>query len=63
MLGYLLMVAGVGYLASAFATLTLPRYAELVSKVALPLEVGELPIIFWLAIWGAKRRPTAVPAT
>lgn len=54
--GYLLMVAGVGYLASAFATLTLPRHAELVSKVALPLEVAELPIIVWLAIWGARPR-------
>jgi hypothetical protein len=41
----------------AFATLVLPQYAELVSKVAFPLEVGELPIIFWLLIWGAKTRP------
>ena len=62
-LGYLLMAAGVGYLASAFATLTLPRYADLVSKIALPLELGELPIIVWLAIWGARRPPAEVPAT
>ena len=55
-LGYLLMIAGVGYLASAFATLVLPQYAPLVSKIALPLEFGELPIIVWLVIWGAKPR-------
>jgi hypothetical protein len=60
--GVLLMIAGVAYLASAFATLVLPRYAPLVSKVALPLEVAELPIVFWLLIWGAKTRPTDAPA-
>lgn len=61
-LGYLLMVAGFGYLAAAFATLVVPEYAPLVSKIALPLEVGELPIIFWLAIWGARTRPNGVAA-
>jgi hypothetical protein len=59
-LGILLMIAGVAYLASAFATLVLPHYANLVSQVALPLEVAELPIIFWLVIWGAKPRPDAL---
>jgi hypothetical protein len=59
-LGFLLMIAGVGYLASAFATLVLPQYAPIVNKVALPLEFGELPIIVWLVIWGAKPRPPYV---
>lgn len=57
LLGVLLMVAGVAYLASAFATLIVPRYAPLVGQVALPLEVGEVPIIFWLLIWGARTPP------
>lgn len=56
-LGYLLMIAGSAYLASAFATLLLPEYAPLVARIALPLEVGELPIVFWLLIWGARTRP------
>jgi len=60
--GVLLMIAGVAYLASSSATLVLPQYAPLVSQVALTLEVGELPIVFWLLIWGAKTRPTAAPA-
>ena len=55
--GFLLMIAGVAYVASSFTTLVLPRYAELVSKIALPLEVGEVPIIFWLLIRGARTRP------
>jgi hypothetical protein len=61
--GYLLIVAGVAYLASAFATLVVPRYAPLVSRLALPLEVGEVPIVFWLVIWGARpRRAVGAPA-
>jgi hypothetical protein len=61
-LGVLLIIAGAGYLASSFSTLVLPGYASLVSRVALPLYFGELPIIFWLLIWGAKPRPTDTPA-
>lgn len=60
-LGVLLMIAGVGYLASSFATLVLPQYAPLVTQVLAPLQFGELPIIFWLLIWGAKTNPAAAP--
>lgn len=60
--GFLLMIAGVAYLASAFATLVLPRYAPLVSRIALPLEVAELPIVFWLLIWGARTPPAGASA-
>jgi hypothetical protein len=52
--GVLLMIAGSAYLASAFATLVVPRFAPLVGKIAGPLEIAEVPIIFWLVIWGAK---------
>jgi hypothetical protein len=52
--GVLLMIAGSAYLASAFATLVVPEIAPLVNEVAGPLEIAEVPIIFWLVIWGAK---------
>lgn len=55
------MIAGSAYLASSFATLVLPQYAPLVAKVALPLEVAELPIVVWLLIWGARTRPAEGP--
>jgi hypothetical protein len=61
-LGVLLMVAGVAYLVTSFGTLVLPQYAELVSRVALPLMAAELPIVFWLVIWGAKTRRTGAVA-
>jgi hypothetical protein len=55
-LGVLLIAAGVGYVTSSFATLGLSAQGPLVSQVMSPLVVGELPIIFWLLIWGAKER-------
>ena len=53
-LGVLMMIAGVGYLAESAASLVLPQYAHFADQYALIMEVGELPIIFWLLIWGAK---------
>lgn len=53
-LGVLLMIAGTGYMASSLTSLFLPRNAHLVGQLAMVLEAGEVPIIFWLLIWGAK---------
>lgn len=61
-LGVLLLVAGAAYLASAVATLVLPRLAPAVNQIASILEVAELPIILWLAIWGARPRAAAAAA-
>ncbi len=57
-LGALLLIAGVAYLASSFTTLLLPRYAHLVGQIAGIFEIGEVPMIFWLLIWGAKEQPS-----
>jgi hypothetical protein len=53
-LGVLLMIAGFGYVAGSFTSLLLPQYAQLVGQFAVVLNFGELPIIFWLLIWGAR---------
>jgi len=53
-LGYLLFIAGVGYIANSFAALLLPAQRDLVARFADILQMAELPIIFWLLIWGAK---------
>jgi hypothetical protein len=55
--GGLLFIAGSGYLASSFTSLLLPSYRHFVDQFAMILEAGELPIIFWLLIWGAKNQP------
>jgi hypothetical protein len=49
-----MMVAGVGYLVTGFTSLLFPERLGLVSKVMMPLYFGELPIVFWLAIVGAR---------
>jgi len=54
LLGLLLMIAGTGYVASASTTLLLPQCEGTVDTIAAILEYGELPIIFWLLIWGAR---------
>jgi hypothetical protein len=53
-LGVLLMVAGFAYVVSSVASLVLPAYNHVVSQVMMPLYFGEVPIIFWLLIKGAK---------
>ena len=62
-LGVLLMIAGVAYLASSFTSLIMPGYAHAVGQYAGLLEIAELPIIFWLLIWGAKVKRSDAPAS
>ncbi len=54
LLGWLLIVAGTGYVAEAFATLVVPALSPVVSKVVPFLILGELPIILYLLIRGAR---------
>jgi uncharacterized protein DUF4386 len=54
LLGILLMVAGFAYLTTSVASIALPAYRHIVSQVMMPLYFGEVPIIFWLLIKGAK---------
>jgi hypothetical protein len=56
-LGIWLIVNGFAYLADFFAELLLPQYADLVSTIILPALFGEVAIILWLVIMGAKERP------
>jgi len=58
-LGFLLFIAGSGYVASSLTSLLLPRHAPVVDQFATVLTAAELPIIFWLLIWGAKDQPLA----
>lgn len=55
--GWLLLVAGAAYLVEACATLVLPALSPYVSPYTMALEIAEVPIIFWLAIFGARRPP------
>ena len=53
-LGILLLVAGFAYVATSVTSIVVPAYRHVVSQVMMPLYFGEVPIIFWLLIKGAK---------
>jgi hypothetical protein len=60
--GILQMVAGFAYLASSITSIVLPEYRQIVSRVMMPLYLGEVPIIFWLLIKGARAPLTHAPS-
>jgi Domain of unknown function (DUF4386) len=53
-LGFLLLVAGCGYVAVAAIALFLPTSAHPIARFASLLTIGEFPIALWLVIRGAK---------
>ena len=61
-IGWLLMVAAAGYLLDSFATLVLPSAQSIVGSFTTILEIGELPVIFWLLIAGARGPRAEEPA-
>src|SRR5256712_7352288 len=56
LLGFLLFIAGFGNVASSFTSLLLPSYAPIIDRFTSVLTAAELPIIFWLLIWGAQNQ-------
>jgi len=56
------MVNCFAYLALSFTGLLLPQYEARVWNIVFSLLFGELAIMLWLLIRGAKPRPLVVPA-
>jgi hypothetical protein len=61
--GILLIIAGCGYVASSFAGLALPQYSHAVDRVTSITNLGELSIIFWLLIFGARPQRARIRAS
>jgi uncharacterized membrane protein len=55
-LGVWLIVNGCAYLASSLTGLLWPQYLELVSNVTFPALLGEVALMLWLLIMGARTR-------
>jgi hypothetical protein len=53
-LGWLLFAAGVSYVADTAAWVLAPQWMDAVGRATEILRSCELPIIFWLVIWGAR---------
>jgi len=63
-LGVLLILNCFAYLAASLTSLLLPGYATVVSRFAIiPEAAGELAIMLWLLIKGAKVQQLAAPAS
>jgi uncharacterized protein DUF4386 len=58
-LGVLLIVNCFAYVALSLTALLVPDYLGLVSRCAFPAQLGELWIMLWLLIKGAKVEPAA----
>lgn len=53
-LGILLLVAGGAYLVTGITSILVPEVRTSLLRYMMPLYMGEVPIIFWLLIKGAK---------
>lgn len=53
-LGILLMVAGIGYMVTCAAFFVAPAQMNLIRQIMTPLYFGEVPIIIWLLVVGAR---------
>ena len=62
-LGVWLIITGFFYLVLSFTGLLLPQYKDMVSNspFALPAEVGEVALMLWLLIMGAKEQTVNAP--
>jgi Domain of unknown function (DUF4386) len=61
-LGVWLIVNGFAYLALSFTSLLLPQYQDKVYHIVFPVLFGEMAIMLWLVIKGAKVQALPAPA-
>jgi hypothetical protein len=59
-LGILLLVAGSAYIVTSVTGIVLPAWRSAMAPYMTPFYMGEVPIIFWLLIKGAKPNPAGM---
>jgi hypothetical protein len=62
-LGVWLIINGFAYLTLSFTGLLLPQYEDIVSNIAFPAQLGEIALMLWLLIKGAKPQPQDAAAS
>jgi len=62
-LGVWLIINGFAYVIMSLTGLLLPQYEEMVSNIAFPALLGEMALMLWLVIKGAKEQALAAPAS
>ncbi len=61
-LGVWLIINGIAYVAVSVTGVLLPRYEQTAFNLGFPAFLGELAIMLWLVIKGAKPQPLPTPA-
>jgi Domain of unknown function (DUF4386) len=60
LLGWFLILAGIGNLAGSCASILYPAYRHLIDPLVMIFQLGELPVLVWLLVWGGRAKsPTA----
>jgi hypothetical protein len=56
-LGVWLIINGIAYVTISFTRLLFPEHLEIVNKITLPVLFGEVALMLWLLIVGARPKP------
>jgi uncharacterized protein DUF4386 len=62
-LGIWLIINGFAYWTTSLTGLLLPRYEQVVSNITFPAQLGEVALMLWLLIKGAKPQPLDAAAS
>ncbi|MEW6364921.1 MAG: DUF4386 domain-containing protein [Acidobacteriota bacterium] len=62
-LGGWLIINGFAYLMMSATSLFFPQFKDVVFKIAFPALFGEMAMMLWLLVMGAKPQPQHVPAS
>jgi hypothetical protein len=58
-----LILNGLAYLAQNFTGVLFPQYADSVVNIGFPFQLGEIAIVLWLVVMGARDRRVMTPVT
>lgn len=62
-LGWWLIISGIFYLTLSYAGMFMPEHYQTIANYLIPFGVGEIALILWLLIMGAKEGVVAAAAT
>lgn len=62
-LGWWLVLNALAYIAQSVTWSLLPRFDDLVTRIAFPLQFGEVALMLWLLLFGARRTLRSQPAS
>jgi len=62
-LGYWLIINGVAHVVVSSTGVLTPQHENMVSNIVFPAQLGEIALMLWLVIMGAKEQALSAPAS